>query len=221
MSIYSAVLRQRFLGLAALAIFWCVLSPVATGQHAHSNHAAGSVDTTVSDRDGETALIEGFRLDLDDPPPGSGVARALAFVGDAYIHITYGRPLKRGRIIFGGLVGFDQLWPVGAHYASEIFITGPLNMGGTDLPAGAYSVFATPGTSAWTLHFNNVLGMHQADLYDPAHDVLVVEVPVETLDEVTEALTIDFENVDDGVDLRITWDQTRVRLPVRSPQHSR
>lgn len=49
----------------------------------------------------------------------------------------------------------------------------------------------------------------------------MVEVPVETPDEVTEALTIDFENGDDGMDLRITWDQTRVRLPVRPPRHSR
>ncbi len=213
--------RHRLLGLVALAMFWILLSPVATGQHTHSHRATSSADTTTSDRGGETALVEGFRLDLDDPPPGSGVARAMAFIGDAYIHITYGRPLKRGRTIFGGLVGFDQLWAVGAHYASELFLTSPLNMGGTDVPSGAYSVFATPGASSWTLHLNSVLGMHQTDLYDPARDVLVVEVPVETLDEVTEALTIDFEHVDDGGDLRITWDQTRVRLPVRAPQRSR
>jgi hypothetical protein len=139
----------------------------------------------------------------------------MAFVGDAYLHMTYGRPLKRGRIIFGGLVGFGQVWAVGAHYASELLLTERLSVGGTDLPAGAYSVFATPGESSWALHFNSVLGMHQTDRYDPAHDVLVVEVPVEAVDEVTEALTIDFENRDVGVDLRITWDQTRVRLPIR------
>jgi len=212
---YCAIGRPPLFALLSLFACWILLQQGALGQHTHTHHAANASDTALPDRDGKTVLVEGFRLNLADPPPGSGVARAMAFVGDAYLHMTYGRPLKRGRIIFGGLVGFSQVWAVGAHYASELLLTERLSVGGTELPAGAYSFFATPGESSWTLHFNRVLGMHQTDRYDPAHDVLVVEVPVEAVDEVTEALTIDFENRDVGVDLRITWDQTRVRLPIR------
>ena len=33
----------------------------------------------------------------------------MAMIGDAHIHIDYSSPGVRGRIIFGGLVGYDQV----------------------------------------------------------------------------------------------------------------
>ncbi len=34
---------------------------------------------------------------------------AMAMIGDAHIHIDYSSPGVRNRIIFGGLVGYDQV----------------------------------------------------------------------------------------------------------------
>lgn len=133
------------------------------------------------------------------------------------MHVAYGSPFKRGRVVFGGVVGYGSLWPLGAHYATEIVVTDTVRVAGRPLAPGVYSVFATPEEQMWTIHINSVVGMHQADWYDPDEDVLTIRVPVETRDEVTEQFTIDFEPAEDGADLRVTWDRTRVRLPIRPP----
>lgn len=185
-------------------------SMVAGGGHQQHSGAGGH------DRAGFTTHVSGLSgIDPTDPPSGSPVGRALAFVSDTYVHIAYSRPYKRGRVIFGGLVGYNQIWPLGAHHATEITLTGPLMVGDQRLEAGTYAFFATPGPDTWTLHFNSILGMHMADLYDAANDVLTVEAPVETLNETIHQHTIDFEPSTMGIDLRISWDQTRVRLPLR------
>ncbi len=171
----------------------------------------------MNDRDGETVLVNGLRIDPADPPGGSNVGRAMTFIGDTYVHVAYSRPFKRGRIIFGGLVGLDRIWSVGAHYATEIVLTNPLMVQGKRLEAGVYALLATPGKETWTVHFNSVLGMHMTDLYDADYDVLVVEAPVQLLDETIEQHTIDFEDTDEGANLRISWDNTRVQVSLAAP----
>ena len=34
--------------------------------------------------------------------------------------VIYGRPQKAGRVIFGGIVAYDQIWRLGANEATEI-----------------------------------------------------------------------------------------------------
>ena len=164
----------------------------------------------------ETFLVEGLRVDASTPPPGSGVGRAGAQLpGGGYLHVVYGKPYKRGREVFGDLVPYDQVWATGAHQATELVVTEPVTVGGEALGAGVYSLFTTPGEESWTLHLNTALGMHMADDYDPAHDVLTVEAIPETLDEAVETFQIAFEPAEGGADLVIRWDQTAVRFPVR------
>lgn len=176
-------------------------------------HGHGS---DVEGRSGFTTHVAGISgVDFDNPPSGSPVGRALAIMGDTYLHVAYSRPFKRGRVIFGGLVGYNQVWPMGAHHATEITLTGPVMIAGQRLEAGTYALFATPDPETWTIHVNRTLGMHMADLYDSANDVLTIEAPVETLSETVQQHTIDFEPNGSGMDLRVSWDQTRVRVPLR------
>lgn len=189
--------------VSALLLF--LFSPQVWAQHAHIHPHA----------DSPTGLFLGLRVDVENPPPGSAAARAFAFVEDAYVHVTYGSPFKRGRVIFGGVVGYGNVWAPGAHYATELVITDSLRVVGQVLEPGVYSLFATPEPHMWTIHLNSGLGIHREDTYDPAKDVLTFLVPVETLDEVQQQFIIDFEPVENGVDLRVSWDQTRVRFPIR------
>lgn len=190
--------------LLPLVLLFALGTP-ASAQHVHTSGERPA-----------TGLFLGLRVDAENPPPGSALGRAFAFVGDsAYVHVTYGSPFKRGRTIFGGLVGYGQLWPVGAHYATEIVLTHPLRVGTQRIEAGVYTLFATPGETMWTLHLNTTVGTHQADDYDAANDVLTLRVPVEPLDEPVQQLTLDFEPAEDGADLRVTWDRVRVRMPLR------
>lgn len=161
-----------------------------------------------------------------------GIART--HIGDTYVKVTYGRPYIRDRAVFGAdtdstthLVPFGQLWRTGANEATEITLTGPLRIAGEELPAGTYSIFTVPGPDRWTVHFSPQLSLDGTgllgpdgfvpDVYDPARDVLVVEVPSSALEEAVDPLTFEFEATPDGADLLLRWETTEVRLPLAQP----
>src|SRR5690606_1026051 len=63
---------------------------------------------------------------------------------DSYIKITYSRPHKRGREVFGNpdLVPYDSVWRTGANEATEITVTKPIEIAGERLEPGTYTVFS-------------------------------------------------------------------------------
>ncbi len=196
--------------LPALTLF---AAGLLFGASAHAQHAAhGVTDSSAT----KAFLVEGLRVDSSDPPPGSAVGRAGARLpGGGYLHVVYGKPYARGRSVFGKLVSYDKVWVTGAHRSTELVVTVPVTVGGKPLEAGVYSLFTTPRADRWTLHLNLALGMHLADEYDAALDVLTVDATPAPLAEPAEAFTIDFVPAGDGADLRIRWDLTEVRVPIR------
>lgn len=153
------------------------------------------------------------------------------FVGDAYVSITYSRPYKRDRDnIFGtkeseALVPFGELWRTGANAATQLTVTGPVNVGDQTLPAGTYSVFSTPNPESWTLHVNSRLGLNGTfgrnpetgefeNAYSADNDVLTVEVAPTTLEEEVDQFTISFDTEGEGTDLVLQWITTEVRVPL-------
>lgn len=170
--------------------------------------------------------------DLHPSRRPSPVGIAKVNLGDTYVKVTYGRPYMRGREVFGApegsttyLVPFGQLWRTGANEATEITATGDILLGGRRLAAGTYSVFTVPGPTSWSLRFNAALGLDGTNrqdpetgefrpAYDTSRDVLQVDVPSSTLDEVVDQLTITLERTATGADLVLRWERTEVRVPV-------
>ena len=188
-----------------LASLLFAAAPVAA-QHDHGQAPPAHADGA------EAFTVDGLRVG-DAPPPGSGVGRAgLRFADGGYVSVVHGQPFARGRAVFGGLVGWGQVWSLGAHRATELWTTVPLVVGGARLAPGGYSLFATPGEAAWTVHVNRRLGAHLADEYDAAENVASVTVSPQTLAEPQEALRLSFET-DGGLALRIAWDRTAVWVP--------
>jgi hypothetical protein len=60
----------------------------------------------------EVALRMSRKPKIGIPSPGANVSFPIG--GDT-IHLNYGRPFKRGRTIFGGIVPFDSVWRTGAN----------------------------------------------------------------------------------------------------------
>ena len=58
---------------------------------------------------------------------------AMAMVGGAHIHIDYSSPSVRNRIIFGGLLAFNEVWQSGAHNATWIETDYDLLINGNEL----------------------------------------------------------------------------------------
>src|ERR1043165_4393538 len=72
------------------------------------------------------------------------------------VTVTYGRPFTKDpktgemRKIWGGLVPYGAAWRMGADEATTLITQKPIMIGGTEVPAGAYTLYFIPeeaGTS--------------------------------------------------------------------------
>lgn len=126
--------------------------------------------------------------------------------------VTYGRPYKKGRDIFGKLEPYGKVYRVGADEATTITFAKDGSFGGKAIKAGTYTLFAIPNEKEWTVILNSQLGQWGAYKYDQYKDkdVLQVTVPVRTLPAPVEQLTISALHQD----LTIIWDKTEVVIPV-------
>ncbi len=136
---------------------------------------------------------------------------------DTYIKITYGRPHKKDREIFGGLVPFGEIWRTGANEATEMTITDDIFFNGNLLKKGNYSLFTIPEKEKWTIIINAAQGQWGAYEYDQSKDILRTEVPVETLDVTYEPFTIEFSQDEDQAQLLMLWDNTKISIPITFP----
>ncbi|HVY73825.1 MAG TPA: DUF2911 domain-containing protein [Puia sp.] len=129
------------------------------------------------------------------------------------ISVRYGRPYKKGRVIFGGLVPYDKVYRCGADSATLITFDKDAVFGGKKVKAGTYTLFVVPKEKSWTIILNGQLGQWGAYSYDKYKDkdVLHVEVPVMHTADVVEQLTI---RIPDNA-VVIEWDQTQVSVPVK------
>jgi hypothetical protein len=133
---------------------------------------------------------------------------------DTYVKVTYGRPHKKGREIFGNLVPFGKVWRTGANEATEITFTNDVYINGKRLDAGTYTIFTIPEENEWTVIFNSELGQWGAYNYDPDKNVLEIKAEVEQLDITYEPFTIEFQLQDDKANLLMMWDKTRASFTI-------
>jgi hypothetical protein len=152
-------------------------------------------------------------------PRSSPLATVRVPVGAGTVQLCYGRPSARGRQVFGGLVPYGELWRSGANEPTRIYTDTPITIAGLRLEPGRYSLYSRPDSVAWeitlsrsTLHWGNDLSPSVR-----AQDIGTVLVPVQHLPAPVETLTIRSEpHGTGGQDLLLEWEQTGIRLEVRS-----
>ena len=132
----------------------------------------------------------------------------------AVARITYGRPQKNNRPVFGKMVPYGKIWRTGANEATEFIAYQPLTFGSKTLPAGTYTLFTIPEKDEWTLIFNTDVDIWGAYRYDSKKDVLRLNVKVKSTNEVVEAFAIKFETLNENeAALKLAWDQTKIEVP--------
>lgn len=150
-------------------------------------------------------------------PPASPRDSAVATIGSARIAVDYGRPSMRGRKIFGGLVPYDQVWRTGANEATGFVTSADLDIGGTTVPAGSYTLYTLPKPPGepWLLIINKQTGQW-GTTYTQSQDLARIPMRMSTLDAPVEQFTIALEPTGDGVGtLRMTWERTAAEVDVR------
>lgn len=133
-------------------------------------------------------------------------------VTNGKVTVTYGRPYKKGREIFGGLEKYGKVWRLGADEATTITFTSDVNFGDKKVKAGTYTLFAIPNENEWTLILNSQPGQWGAYSYEKNKnkDVTQITLPVIKLDNAVEQLTISFAT---GA-MIIEWDKTKILVPI-------
>jgi hypothetical protein len=127
------------------------------------------------------------------------------------IVVTYGRPYKKGRDIFGSLEPYGKVYRCGADEATTITFAKDGSFGGKPVKAGTYTLFVIPNQDKWTIILNSQLGQWGAFKYDQYKDkdVLHVDVPVQSVSPPIEQLTIMLPSSGVGIE----WDKTKVMIP--------
>ncbi|MCU0398774.1 MAG: DUF2911 domain-containing protein [Cyclobacteriaceae bacterium] len=137
-----------------------------------------------------------------------------AMIGDAHITIKYTAPVVKGRVIWGGLVPYNEVWVTGAHRATSFEINRDFNINGQSVPAGKYAIFTIPGEETWTFILNKNWDQHLADDYDANLDILRFTVAPEKSEEHQERLSYVIEKISEseGV-LKISWEKINLVIP--------
>jgi hypothetical protein len=73
------------------------------------------------------------------------------------VKVTYGQPSKKGRVIFGDLVPYGEVWRTGANEATEITFSSDVVISGKTIKAGTYTLFTIPQKNTWTIILNSEL----------------------------------------------------------------
>jgi hypothetical protein len=137
--------------------------------------------------------------------------RATAEYGN--VSVDYGQPSKRGRVIFGVLEPYGQVWRTGANEATVVTFKKDGMFGGKPVKAGKYTLFSIPREKEWEIILNSKLEQWGAYDYEKVKgsDVVHVTVPSGKTKEVVEKFTITVKQ--DAMVLE--WDQTSVSVPIK------
>lgn len=141
---------------------------------------------------------------------------------DLVVH--YSSPFKKGRVIFGELVPFHEVWRTGANEPTTLTTETDITIIDKKLAAGTYSIWTEPKPESWSVIFNSEKpawgvtmssGGHETTR-NPEKDVIRVEVPVIEMPEPLESFTIGFEEEMGQEYLSLSWDTTKVRVPINT-----
>ena len=131
----------------------------------------------------------------------------------AQLWIDYGRPAQRGRVIFGDLVKWGEVWRLGANAATQLVTSKTIVIGGVSVPAGRYSLFMIPERDGGTLIINRETGQWGTS-YRPEMDLARIPL-VATSAEATERFTIELTSDDTKkATLRLRWADREYRARV-------
>lgn len=164
-------------------------------------------------------------LSAQEKPRVSPHETVTAKVADDEITIVYGRPYTKDpktgekRTIWGGLVPYGKVWRLGADEATLFTTKENVEIGGTSVPAGTYSLYLLPEENSAKLIVNKQTGQWGTK-YDESQDLARIEMKKEKLAEPVDQFTIALEKTTaDGV-LKLKWENTQYSVSIGLKQKS-
>jgi hypothetical protein len=159
--------------------------------------------------------------DMSKRPSQPGSAEVT--LGGHTITINYSRPKiadpKTGqpRKIFGGLVPYGEPWRTGANEATSLKTDADLDIGGTTVPAGSYTLYSLPTESGWTLIVSKKTGQWGVPYPGQADDLARIPMKVDKSSTTVDPFTIALDKKSDNeAVLHLKWENTDASVPVKA-----
>ncbi len=152
---------------------------------------------------------------IKDTTKKSIKSMAVAVTNGDSIKINYHSPGVRKRVIWGGLVTYDEVWVTGAHDATTLEIGKPFVVEGKEIAAGKYAFFTIPGKKEWVVIINKNWEQHLASEYDEKDDVVRVKVKPKKNNH-TERLQYFVETAkgNDGK-ISMAWERIKIEFEIK------
>ena len=140
--------------------------------------------------------------------------------GDLRMTVDYSRPYKKGRVVFGGLAPYGEVWRTGANEATLFTTSQDIRIDDQSLPAGTYTLWTVPDEHQWKVLFNKKeypwgLNFDGTSPHDPTADVVAAEAPVKQPATPVEQFTIRF--TESPLAMVLEWDDAQVSVPIENP----
>ena len=154
-----------------------------------------------------------------------------SYSGGSWIVVDYGRPITRGRDVFGSgdeygrMITTGAVWRLGANQSTSFMTEADLMFGDQRLPAGEYTMFAELSEDEWTLIFSN---WGASEGYPPDNpdalwgsygytadrDVLRTTMEVQSVEMASDQMVILFTDMtSNGGNFTVWWDDQVAMTP--------
>jgi tetratricopeptide (TPR) repeat protein len=157
----------------------------------------------------------GQALKVPAPSPQQTIKQAFAL---SEISITYCRPSAKGRIVFGDVVQYGQIWRTGANGATTITFGEDVTVEGKAIKAGTYAIYSIPNKESWDimLYSDLELGGNVGE-YNKEKEVARFAVKARPLAESVETFTINVaDQSSNTASIEMSWEKTRVSFRVEA-----
>ena len=171
---------------------------------AYAVAALSLVSVSASAQGGMT----GMKMGAQPKTPASPRDSVITTIAGANITVNYGRPSKRGRVLFDGLgdMKWGMVWRTGANEATHFTTAKPLAFGAITVPAGTYTLFTKiEKNGKWELIVNKQTKQWGTD-YDAKQDLVRIPMMVTSNNAVVEKMEIMVKPAGKGGELIVAWD---------------
>lgn len=134
--------------------------------------------------------------------------------GGKTLTVDYSSPRAKGRKVMGDLVPYGKVWRAGANEATTFVTDADLNVGGTTVPAGKYTIFTVPGENKWSLVISKKTGEWGTAYPGPSEDLARIDMKVSKTPAMVENFTIALDKSGSGCTMRMEWENTRASADV-------
>jgi hypothetical protein len=150
-----------------------------------------------------------------DQRPSPAATASCQFSDGKTIKTDYSSPRTKGRKIFGGLVGYGEVWRTGANEATTFVSNTNVTVGGKDIAAGSYTLFTIPTADKWTLIINKKTAEWGIPYKYQADELARVDMKVSKTSAAVENFTIAYDPRGTSCVLSLSWENTQASVEIK------